>query len=97
MAVMNKLILKELIYKRDYVKAINLLNTKIKEILVKRIQSFLPGYQYCNMKDLQKKCFLYLGDLEQEICVQLYGFHFYEFPKDFELKELMEIYKKLTD
>jgi CRISPR/Cas system endoribonuclease Cas6 (RAMP superfamily) len=80
---------------KNYNFCISILNNEIIETLVKRIKKENPNYQYNSIIDLKINCFSYLSETEQKIASQLETFSLEEYPEEYELNILLNIYKKL--
>lgn len=91
----NKDIFEEHFKNMDYTFCVTILRSEIIDILSKKIQAKNPNFTYSTITALQKNCFNYLSEKEQEIVTELYDFTFGEDAVTYELSRMLELYKQL--
>lgn len=91
----NKNIFEQHFKNMDYTFCVNTLRNEIIDILTQKIQVKNPDFRYSTITVLQKNCFKYLSEKEQEIVTELYDFTFGEDAVTYELSRMLEIYKEL--
>ena len=81
----------------DYDKCIEMLRKEIIHYLTNKIKEKNPSYQYTTISSLKQDTFKYLSNAEQEIALELYAFSFNNESSDFELSQMLEMYKQLSN
>lgn len=91
----NKKQLMEAFQTKDYLACITSLREEIKKILIQKLQEQKPDYSYTSIAQLKEYVFRYLDENEKRAILILYRHSYEEMSEEFELDDLLDIYKSL--
>lgn len=80
---------------KDYLACITSLREEIKKILIQKLQEQKPDYSYTSIAQLKEYVFRYLDENEKRAILILYRHSYEEMSEEFELDDLLDIYKSL--